>query len=81
MTCGGTERAAVLRLGATARLDCEPDRTLSEEQSVDQASAAVTATERYVQDSPWRAVGIVAGVSCVVGLAAGLYMGRTSRSS
>jgi ElaB/YqjD/DUF883 family membrane-anchored ribosome-binding protein len=45
-------------------------------QVVDQASGAVRATGEYVQDNPWQAIGVAAGVAAVAGLVAGLAIAR-----
>ena len=34
---------------------------------MEEAKAAAKATDRYVRDNPWQAVGIAAGVSFLVG--------------
>jgi len=39
-----------------------------EGKAVDQTKAAAHATDAYVQDNPWRAVGIAAGAGLLVGL-------------
>jgi ElaB/YqjD/DUF883 family membrane-anchored ribosome-binding protein len=39
-----------------------------EGQAVDRAKAAARATDDYVHDNPWRAIGIAAAVGVVVGL-------------
>jgi ElaB/YqjD/DUF883 family membrane-anchored ribosome-binding protein len=46
------------------------------DESIYQARAAVTATDRYVQANPWRTAGIVATVSALAGLAAGMLIAR-----
>ena len=38
----------------------------AEEMLVDRTKAAARATDDYVNDNPWRAVGIAAGVGCAV---------------
>jgi ElaB/YqjD/DUF883 family membrane-anchored ribosome-binding protein len=43
-----------------------------EGQAVDQAKAAARATDDYVHDNPWQAIGIAA----VIGIAVGLLMNR-----
>ena len=40
------------------------------------ARQAAEATDRYVQDNPWKALGISAGVSAGIGLLLGLLLGR-----
>ena len=44
--------------------------------SREQAAAAARATDAYVQESPWRAVGIAAALAAAIGLAAGLLISR-----
>ncbi len=39
-----------------------------EGQAVDRAKAAARATDDYVHDNPWRAIGIAAAIGVVVGL-------------
>jgi ElaB/YqjD/DUF883 family membrane-anchored ribosome-binding protein len=39
-----------------------------EGQAVDQAKAAARATDDYVHDNPWQAIGIAAAVGILVGL-------------
>jgi ElaB/YqjD/DUF883 family membrane-anchored ribosome-binding protein len=45
-------------------------------QSLEQASASARATDKYVRGNPWQAVGLVAAVSAIVGVAAGLLIAR-----
>ena len=42
-----------------------------EGQAVDQAKAAARATDDYVHDKPWQAVGVAAAVGFLVGLLIG----------
>jgi ElaB/YqjD/DUF883 family membrane-anchored ribosome-binding protein len=44
--------------------------------SREQAVAAARATDAYVQESPWRAIGIAAALAAAIGLAAGLLISR-----
>ena len=46
------------------------------EEALGQANAAARATDQYVQESPWRAVGIVAALAGFTGLVAGLLIAR-----
>lgn len=39
-----------------------------EGQAVDQAKAAARATDDYVHDNPWQAIGVAAAVGILVGL-------------
>lgn len=43
---------------------------LTEQPLRERGEAAVTATEDYVQNNPWQAVGIAAGVGFLIGLLA-----------
>ncbi|SDY96523.1 YqjD family protein [Pseudomonas sp. NFIX28] len=43
---------------------------LTEQSLRERGQAAVTATEDYVQNNPWQAVGIAAGVGFLIGLLA-----------
>ena len=43
----------------------------AEEMLVDRTKAAACATDDYVNDNPWRAVGIAAGIGLLVGIIIG----------
>ena len=43
----------------------------AEEMLVDRTKAAARATDDYVNDNPWRAVGIAAGIGLLVGIIIG----------
>lgn len=42
-----------------------------EQLALERAKAAATATDEYVHDHPWHAVGVAAGVGLVIGLLIG----------
>lgn len=42
-----------------------------ERVALDKAKAAATATDQYVHEKPWHAVGIAAGVGLIIGLLIG----------
>jgi ElaB/YqjD/DUF883 family membrane-anchored ribosome-binding protein len=66
------DKMADLREKAQARLsDAKFKLAEAEALVVDKAKAAGRAADDYVHDSPWRAVGIAAGVGLVVGLLIG----------
>jgi ElaB/YqjD/DUF883 family membrane-anchored ribosome-binding protein len=46
------------------------------DESLYQVRTAANATDRYVQANPWRTAGIVAAVSALAGLAAGMLIAR-----
>ena len=43
----------------------------AEEVLIDQGKQAARATDEYVHDHPWRAVGVAAGIGFVIGLLIG----------
>ncbi len=63
------EKAVDLRARMQVRLEQAKAELLRlQEAAVAQAKAAGQATDAYVHDNPWKAVGIAAGVGFVVGL-------------
>ncbi len=66
------EKASELRARIQARLS-KAKEDLAEVQAavVDKAKAMGHATDDYVHDHPWQAVGIAAGVGFVIGLLIG----------
>lgn len=75
-TAGG-DKADALREGVAGGIAAATDR-LEElrAQAMEQANAAGRATDEYVRDNPWRAIGIAAAVSGLAGLVAGLLIAR-----
>jgi ElaB/YqjD/DUF883 family membrane-anchored ribosome-binding protein len=62
------EKVNAARLRAEETLNAAKARIAEFEQAaVEEAKAAAKATDRYVRDNPWQAVGIAAGVSFLVG--------------
>ena len=43
----------------------------AEQLALEKAKAAVTATDQYVHEHPWHAVGVAAGIGLVIGLLIG----------
>lgn len=75
-TAGG-DKAGALKTSVEQGLAAAGTRLAKiREESLQQASAAARATEEYVQENPWTALGSVAAVSALVGLAAGLLIAR-----
>ncbi|RZI86102.1 MAG: DUF883 family protein [Rubrivivax sp.] len=63
---------AELRVKAQATLSRAKDSLLdAQEVVIDKAKAAAKATDGYVQENPWKAVGVAAGVGLFLGLLAG----------
>ena len=73
MTAGQVgERASDMRLRMQARIDqAKSDLVAVQEAAAVKVKDAGRAADSYVQESPWRAVGIAAGVGLVVGLLIG----------
>lgn len=66
------EKVASLRARVQARLqDAKVRLAHAEEMLVAKTKAAAKATDAYVHESPWAAVGIAAGVGFLVGVVIG----------
>jgi ElaB/YqjD/DUF883 family membrane-anchored ribosome-binding protein len=66
------EKVATLRARIQARLGEAKGRLVEAEALlVAKSKAAAQATDAYVHESPWQAVGIAAGVGLLVGLVLG----------
>jgi ElaB/YqjD/DUF883 family membrane-anchored ribosome-binding protein len=66
------DKIAVLRSRIQARLkDARARLVAAEEVLVERTRAAARATDDYVHDNPWQAVGIGAGVGFLVGFILG----------
>jgi len=73
----GSDKAGALKANMQEALTAAADRLEQiRRQALGQANAAARATDTYVQDNPWRAVGIVAALSACLGLVAGLMIAR-----
>lgn len=74
MTAGQAgDKAAELRMRMQARMEqAKADLARLQEVAVEKAKQAGQATDTYVRENPWKAVGIAAGV----GLLAGLLLNR-----
>ncbi|MDZ4201546.1 MAG: DUF883 family protein [Gallionella sp.] len=63
------DKVAVVRERIQENLAVAKDRLVAAEQAaVAKAKQAAKATDEYVHENPWRAVGIAAGVGLVVGM-------------
>lgn len=73
----GNETAGALKASVAESLAAAGERIAKiREQALDQACASARATDEYVKSDPWRAIGIVAGVAALAGLAVGLLVAR-----
>jgi ElaB/YqjD/DUF883 family membrane-anchored ribosome-binding protein len=70
MTAGQAgDKAAELRMRMQARMEqAKADLAHLQTLAVDKAKDAGRAADEFVHESPWKAVGIAAGVGLVVGL-------------
>jgi ElaB/YqjD/DUF883 family membrane-anchored ribosome-binding protein len=65
----GGEKVDQLRSQAEASLASAKDKIEDlHEDLIDKGREAVKATDDYVQENPWKAVGIAAGIGLVIGL-------------
>jgi len=66
------EKAAELRARALEQLKALRGRLHdAQERALRQSKAAARATDAYVHDNPWRAIGVAAGVGVLIGLLIG----------
>ena len=73
----GSDQAGAFRAGVEQSYAAAAERLAKlREEALGHAGAAVRATDDYVQDNPWRAVGMVAAGAAIAGLIAGLLLGR-----
>jgi ElaB/YqjD/DUF883 family membrane-anchored ribosome-binding protein len=73
----GTGKAGALKENVAQSLsDAAARLEAIRQQALGQANAAARATDEYVQDNPWRAIGIAAAVAAVTGVVAGLLIAR-----
>jgi ElaB/YqjD/DUF883 family membrane-anchored ribosome-binding protein len=75
-TLGG-EKVATWRTGVEQSLRTAKGRLADlEHTAVEKAKATAQATDHYVHENPWQAIGITAGVGVLVGLAIGMRLNR-----
>jgi ElaB/YqjD/DUF883 family membrane-anchored ribosome-binding protein len=75
-TVGG-EKVAAWRVGVEENLKSAKARLGQiEKAAIDKAKATAQATDAYVHEKPWQAIGITAGVGVLVGLAVGMLLNR-----
>jgi ElaB/YqjD/DUF883 family membrane-anchored ribosome-binding protein len=73
----GSEKAGALQDSVAQKLS-EAGARLAQirADAIGQANLAVRATDQYVQENPWLAVGMVAAMAGMTGLIAGFVIGR-----
>ncbi|HEX5628664.1 MAG TPA: DUF883 family protein [Usitatibacteraceae bacterium] len=73
----GGEKVASWRTGVEQNLKSAKARLGDIEQAaLERAKATAQATDAYVHEKPWHAIGITAGVGVLVGLAVGMLLNR-----
>ena len=73
----GGDKANAWRAQVEQNLKIAKEKMVQMEQTaVEKTKAAAHATDVYVHDNPWQAIGITAGVSILAGLAIGLLANR-----
>lgn len=71
------DKANAIRGDIEAKLRTAREKLVDlEHAAIDKTKAAARATDSYVHDSPWQAIGIAAGVSVMVGITIGLLLNR-----
>jgi ElaB/YqjD/DUF883 family membrane-anchored ribosome-binding protein len=73
----GGDKASAWRANVEQNLKAAKEKLLAlEEDALARAKAAARATDDYVHEKPWQAVGVSAGVGLAVGLVVGLLLNR-----
>jgi ElaB/YqjD/DUF883 family membrane-anchored ribosome-binding protein len=73
----GGDKAGVWRADVERNLRLAKEKLVDiEHAAVERTKAAARATDEYVHDNPWRAIGVSAGVGVAVGLMLGLLLNR-----
>lgn len=73
----GGEKAGAVRASVEQNLALAKDRLRNLQQAAtEKTQAAVQATDEYVHEHPWQAIGIAAGLNVVIGVAIGLLLNR-----
>ena len=77
LASAGSDKAGAVRDGVADGIAAAGERLDKLRlQALAQANAAGEATDEFVHDNPWRAIGIAAAVSGLAGLVAGLVIAR-----
>ncbi len=71
------DKAATWRNDIELKLKAAKDKLVEiEHVAAEKTKAAAEATDHYVHEKPWQAIGITAGVSVLVGITIGLLLNR-----
>lgn len=73
----GGEKAGAVRASVEQNLAIAKDRLRNLQQAAtEKTQAAAQATDEYVHEHPWQAIGIAAGLNVVIGVVIGLMLNR-----
>ena len=73
----GSDKASALKASVANEFSAASERLARiRDDAITQAGAVAKTTDEYVQDNPWRSVGIVAALAAAAGLVAGLLISR-----
>lgn len=73
----GGETASAVRASVEQNLAIAKDRLRDVQQvATEKTQAAAQATDVYVHEHPWQAIGIAAGLTVVIGVVIGLMLNR-----
>ena len=77
VTAAGTEKAGTLKAGVADGIATAAQRLARiRDDAAAHAKVAAKSTDEYVQENPWRAVGIAAAFAGLAGLLAGVLIAR-----
>ena len=66
------EKVAEIRTRAQAAVNnLKPKLAALETEIIDKAKTAATATDTYIHENPWTAIGVAAGIGLLIGLLSG----------
>jgi ElaB/YqjD/DUF883 family membrane-anchored ribosome-binding protein len=69
MAAAGGDKASALRSSVEESLEATRRRLRDlQEAAVDKTTAAARATDDYVHENPWPAIGVAAGIGLIVGI-------------
>ena len=73
----GGETASAVRASVEQNLAIAKDRLRDVQQAAtEKTQAAAQATDEYVHEHPWQAIGIAAGLNVVIGVVIGMVLNR-----
>ena len=77
MANAGGEKAGAVRASVEENLAIATDRLRNLQQALtEKTRAAAQATDEYVHEHLWQAIGIAAGLNVVIGVVIGLMLNR-----